>query len=341
MSPNEHSNNRNKLIPKKSTSIRLGDLFRRRRNELDLSLESVERATHIRTKYLELIESGNYADLEDNVYSKGYVKNYAELLGFDTKEILRLYSQERHEYENSQGIKHTKDKKSGLKPIDSQTFTVTPKTFLVGLASLFVVIMVGYIGWQLSKLSAPPVINLSNQEKSTVSTAYVIVSGEVDSGSDVFINDSPILTSPDGSFSDKVLLADGLNQIKITARNKFNKEASKTIAVMANLGDLKQINSTDVRKTSFDGVELQISIGDQATYIIIRADNKEVFKGTMLPGTKQLFQAKESIKLTTGNAGSTNLRLTNAIVADKAIGSLGSEGETKQDIIFAKDTNVK
>jgi hypothetical protein len=61
----------------------------------------------------------------------------------------------------------------------------------------------------------------------------------------------------------------------------------------------------------------------------------------MLPGTKQLFQAKESIKITTGNAGSTNLKITNSIVADKSIGSLGSEGETKQDIIFSKDTNIK
>lgn len=341
MSPNEHSSKSNKIIPRKSTSLKLGELFRRRRQELDLSLESVERTTHIRIKYLELIEKGNYTDLEDNVYSKGYVKNYAELLGFDTKEILRLYAQERHDYDLSQGIGRNKAKKSSLKPIDSQTFTVTPKTFLVALASLFLLIMVGYVGFQLSKLSAPPAINLSNQEKSTVSTSYVIVSGEVDSGSDVFINDSPILTSPDGSFSDKVLLADGTNQIKVTARNKFGKEATKTIVVVANLGEIKKINSTDVRKSTFDGVELQVSIGSQASYIIVKSDNKEVFKGTMLPGTKQLFQAKESIKLTTGNAGSTNLQITNSIVADKSIGSLGSEGETKQDIIFSKDTNIK
>lgn len=341
MSPNEHSNNPSKIIPRKSTSLKLGELFRRRRHELDLSLESVERTTHIRIKYLELIENGNYTDLEDNVYSKGYVKNYAELLGFDTKEILRLYAQERHDYDLSQGIGRTKAKKSSLKPIDSQTFTVTPKTFLVALASIFLLIMVGYVGFQLSKLSAPPAINLSNQEKSTVTTSYVIVSGEVDSGSDVLINDSPILTSPDGSFSDKVLLADGTNQIKVTARNKFGKEASKTIIVVANLGEIKQINSTELRKVTFDGVELQVTIGNQASYIIVKSDNKEVFKGTMLPGTKQLFQAKESIKITTGNAGSTNLKITNSIVADKSIGSLGSEGETKQDIIFSKDTNIK
>ncbi len=305
-----------------------------------MSLESVERATHIRTKYLELIEDGNYAELEDNVYSKGYVKNYADHLGFDTAAILRLYSQQRSQYEASHKITASK-RRAALKPIDHQTFTLTPKTLLVIMATVFVLVIVGYVAWQFSKLSAPPIINLSNQQRSDVTTSYVIVSGEVDSGSDVFINDSPILTTPEGSFSDKVLLSNGINQIKVSARNKFGKESSKTIIVNANIGELKTLSPTDVSKNTLDGVEMQVSIADQATYIVVRSDNREVFKGTMLPGTKQLFQAKESIKLTTGNAGNTSLRISNKLVADKQIGPLGSEGETKQDIIFSKDTEVK
>lgn len=340
MSPNEKPVKPSNITPRKNKNLKLGELFERRRKELRMSLESVERTTHIRVKYLELIESGDYANLEDNVYSKGYVKNYADLLGFDTKAILRIYSQERHDYELAQNIKPGK-KKASLKPIDHQTFTLTPKTFLIILASLFLIIIVGYVGWQFSKLSSPPIINLSNRDRSSVSSSFVIVSGEVDSGSDVFINDSPILTSPDGSFSDKVLLADGINQIKISARNKFGKESAKTIIVDADIGDIKSTNPTEVRKSSFDGVEMQVAISDQATYIVVRSDNKEVFKGTMLPKTKQLFQAKESIKLTTANAGNTFLRITNQIIADKALGPLGSEGETKQDIIISKETDVK
>lgn len=340
MTPNEQPTHADKLIPKKSASLRLGGLLKRRREELRMSLESVERATHIRVKYLELIESGNYAELEDNIYSQGYVKNYAEHLGFDTKEILRLYNQERRSHDANYDLKGAKKNKSGLRPIDSQAYTLTPKTFLIGLASIFVIIMASYVGWQLSKLSAPPVINLTNQERSRLNNSYVIVSGEVDSGSDVFINDSPILSTADGSFSDKVLLVEGTNQIKISARNKFGKETAKTIIVEADLKDLKDYNSTEVSKNKVDGVELQVAINNQATYIVVRADNKEVFRGTMLKGTKQLFKAKDNIKLTTGNAGNTVLHFTNQVVADKTIDNLGAEGEPKQDIIIAKDTNL-
>lgn len=110
MSPNEKPVKPNNITPRKNKNLKLGELFERRRKELRMSLESVERTTHIRVKYLELIESGDYANLEDNVYSKGYVKNYADLLGFDTKAILRIYSQERHDYELAQNIKPGKKK---------------------------------------------------------------------------------------------------------------------------------------------------------------------------------------------------------------------------------------
>ena len=61
----------------------------------------------------------------------------------------------------------------------------------------------------------------------------------------------------------------------------------------------------------------------------------------MLPGAKQLFQAKESVRISTSNAASTNVVVTNSKVAGKDIGQIGSEAEPKQDILFAKDTNIQ
>ncbi len=341
MSPNEHPSRPLKKARTPSTSLRLGLLMRKRRRELELSLEDIERVTYIRRKYLRLIEAGDYVSLPDDVYSRGYVKNYADQLGFDSKKILKIYTDERHNDSLHTTKPITSRASAGLMPIGSPTYTITPRKIFVLLTSLFVFIMVGYIGWQFSQLSVPPVINLVNQPQSIVNSSFVIVSGEVDSGSDVFINNSPILTSTDGSFSDRVMLVDGSNQIIITARNKFGKESSKTIVVETKLDTPRSALPTNVAPASFDGVEVQVSIGPQATYLVVKADGKEVFKGTMLPGSKQLFSAKESIKLTTGNAGSTAVVITNAVLANKDIGSLGSEGEPKQDIIFNKDTNIK
>jgi len=340
VSPNERPKPISKISSPKKTSLRLGDLFHKRRTELKLSLDQIERSTHIRKKYLKLIEAGDYGNLANDVYTRGYVKNYADHLGFDTKEILKLYSAERSEYDAASGLPK-QNKKSVLKPIDSQVFAITPRTILFAITSVFVLAMVAYVGWQLSQLSAPPTIRLANQERTATNSSFVIVSGEVDSGSDVFINDSPILSSPDGSFSDRVMLVNGSNQIKVSAKNKFGKESAKTIIVDAKIAGIKEASNTDVRNTTFDGVEVSIKAGSQAVLITVVADSREAFKGTMLPNSKQLFQAKDSIKISTGNAGSTSVTITNSLVANKNIGTLGAEGESKKDIIFNKDTNVK
>lgn len=130
MSPNEKP----KYIVKsgnsnKKNELKLSDLFSRRRKELELSLDDIEKNTHIRKKYLRLLEKGDYANLSNDVYTRGYVKNYAEFLGFDTKEILKLYSSERLQYEQTIGIHNKKSKSKSLNPIDSQTFTITLKQF--------------------------------------------------------------------------------------------------------------------------------------------------------------------------------------------------------------------
>ena len=338
MTQNESNSQQNKKISLGRNGLRLGELLQKRRKELKLSLDEIERDTHIRRKYLKLIEAGDYSALPNDVYSRGYVKNYSEHLGFDTKEILRLYSQERHQYTESSG--NTKPPARTLKPIDSQTYTITPRSILVILTSLFVLIMVGYVGWQLSQLSTPPIISLTNQEKSTVNSSFVIISGEVDGGSDMFINDSPILTTPDGSFSERVTLVEGSNQIKITAKNKFGKETTKTIIVESKASST-QAAAAKIKTEKFDGVEVLIAVDNQTAFITVEADGKSVFKGTMLPGSKQLFTAKDRITITTSNAGSTQVRLTNSVVADRDFGAVGRQGEAKQDIIFTKDTEVK
>jgi hypothetical protein len=150
-----------------------------------------------------------------------------------------------------------------------------------------------------------------------------------------------ILSAPDGSFSDRVMLVNGSNQIKISARNKFGKESTKTIIVESTAEGIDKVTPTEVNKNKIDGVEISIEAGQQAIYINVKSDGLEVFKGTMLPGSKQLFKAKDSIKLSTGNAGNTSVTLTNSLVANKNIGTLGPEGEPKQDIIFNKDTNIQ
>lgn len=67
----------------------IGDLFKQRRKELNLSLKEAENATSIRINYLQAIEEGEVQKLISPVYAQGFVKQYAIFLGMDADKIIK------------------------------------------------------------------------------------------------------------------------------------------------------------------------------------------------------------------------------------------------------------
>jgi len=72
----------------------LGQLLKKARIERGLTLDDIQETTKIRKRYLELIEEGNYKPLPGNFYVRAFIKSYAEAVGLDPNETLRLYSNE-------------------------------------------------------------------------------------------------------------------------------------------------------------------------------------------------------------------------------------------------------
>ena len=67
----------------------LGQHFRERREESNLTLKEVENATSIRMSYLQAIEDGRAEDLISPVYAQGFLRQYAIFLGMDGDDILK------------------------------------------------------------------------------------------------------------------------------------------------------------------------------------------------------------------------------------------------------------
>ncbi|MCL6632738.1 MAG: DUF4115 domain-containing protein [Alicyclobacillus herbarius] len=67
----------------------VGETLRRRREEMGLDLNQVEQMTKIRKRYLMAIEQGDWSSLPGEVYGRGFVRSYAEVLGLDGLELLR------------------------------------------------------------------------------------------------------------------------------------------------------------------------------------------------------------------------------------------------------------
>jgi cytoskeletal protein RodZ len=67
----------------------IGDLFKQRRKEMNLSLKEVENATSIRMGYLQAIEDGEMNKLISPIYAQGFVKQYATFLGIDADQVIK------------------------------------------------------------------------------------------------------------------------------------------------------------------------------------------------------------------------------------------------------------
>ncbi|WP_164472633.1 helix-turn-helix domain-containing protein [Cohnella candidum] len=72
----------------------LGALLRKAREQRGYTLDDVQEATKIRKRYLEAIETGDYKVLPGSFYVRAFVKTYAETVGLDAEEVLRLYQKE-------------------------------------------------------------------------------------------------------------------------------------------------------------------------------------------------------------------------------------------------------
>lgn len=70
-----------------------GTRLRQAREKLGLTHDEVERATRIRTRYLEALERGELETLPSSVQARGFLHNYAEFLGLDTESILLQYAE--------------------------------------------------------------------------------------------------------------------------------------------------------------------------------------------------------------------------------------------------------
>lgn len=67
----------------------LGEMFRKKREEMHLSLKEVENATSIRMVHLQAMEEGIVDQHLSAVYALGFIKQYASFLGFDGERIIK------------------------------------------------------------------------------------------------------------------------------------------------------------------------------------------------------------------------------------------------------------
>src|SRR4051812_39519824 len=99
---------------------RLGEILRTEREKRGITLDQAAADTRIREKFLTALEDDDHKSLPGTVYTKGFLRNYAEYLGLGGDELVVLFHQER-------GMPLEPSRRyNTLKPIGSRSLVFTP-----------------------------------------------------------------------------------------------------------------------------------------------------------------------------------------------------------------------
>lgn len=100
----------------------LGRMLREKREHLGISLDELQTRTKIRKRYLIALEDGDWDLLPGDVYARGFVRSYAEVVGLDGKELLTSYIDD-----NPTPTEHTVDAPKNDSPSEDKPSVSAPK----------------------------------------------------------------------------------------------------------------------------------------------------------------------------------------------------------------------
>lgn len=319
-----------------------GEMLQNRRQRMGYTLMQVARALQINKTYLEFLEREEFDSLPPPVYVFGFLKRYARFLKLDQNVVLRRFKTEA----SIAGNLHPQDKekqyitKSILRRISP--LAVNPRALKIAVIVLAVIGFFIYLGWEFFGFSAPPDLKVvAPQNNERINTDSVFVVGQVDIGSEIFINGQPIFIDPQGAFREEIILSEGLNIIEVVARNKLGKTRREERNILVNLpedateGHREEGSSEEGAGEESEELVLTVEIRESATWVSIDTDGTNTFQGTMLPGASQDFKAQEMISITSGKAGHTYITFQG-----KELGSLGEPGEVVRDVKFTRELGV-
>jgi cytoskeleton protein RodZ len=286
----------------------IGQSIREQRESLGLTLNDVERFTHIRLHHLQAIEEGNLKALPSPVQGRGMIDSYASFLDLDTQSILLRFAeglqvrrQERVESQlpEKRKKKAEKTRKPAVSPQGRSWKRLISPDLLVGGGIIIVLVVFGI--WTTSRV-------IAQRNKESEATIPAI---------------SAVLAATPSR----------------TVTNTENPEQPGTPVPPQSTGPTEdvpsgtsvQVTDAEVNMPAGSDAPLQVYIvAQQRAYLRVTVDDKVEFNGRVSPGNAYPFSGDDSIELLTGNSAALQIFFN-----QEDLGILGTFGQVS-DVIFTQ-----
>ncbi len=248
----------------------IGNRLRERRELLSLTLDEIERHTHVRKYYLSVIEAGRFDDLPSPVQARGMLSNYASFLDMDTEATLLRFADalqaRRAERQAALPATQTASKRRIEMPLLIRRLISPDLLFGGGMIVLLFTLTVWGAARIFSKESA--------------------TSGQAPSISDVLL-DSPI--SPTPTATEDLALPTNVD-VEEVPDGEETLTPTETSA-------LDEVPTT---------LQLTISVLER-TFVRVTVDGAVAKEGRVLPGFAQTFYGARRIEVLTGSGSAIEI----------------------------------
>jgi cytoskeletal protein RodZ len=246
----------------------VGKLLQRQRELLGLSLEDIERHTHLRQHYLQALEAGDLQGLPSPVQARGMLNNYAAFLGLDPEPLLLRFADGLQARLQAKRAVQTEHRFSTPRPEQSSPVPVrhiiSSDMLIGGSIALFLIV---FVVWGAIRIF------------STVSTS------------------APTATAPS--------IADVLLATSTASETPTPLPPSATAPAPQQLFPTFPVATGTITGTvpgpQQVGVQVYLTIRQRA-YMRVTVDGKVEFDGRVTPGSAYPFVGGSQVEVLTGNA---------------------------------------
>ncbi|MFQ5401387.1 MAG: helix-turn-helix domain-containing protein [Anaerolineae bacterium] len=293
----------------------LGHILREARENRGLTLAEVEKQTRIRVKFLEALESGNYAKLPTPAHVRGFLRNYARFLDLDPQPLINRFQ-------------HT---------FEQQVTAVASATVLESTEEATVPLPAGHTFFDPVNLD---VYDGRGRSSESVVRLVIIVALVIALG--LVINRFVPLFS--GNSDDTEALKQGITEaVQDLTSNIGTVDTALEPAPQSTLAASQPITSTSRNipgellptpsptrpqlPATMETIRLKLEITER-TWMEVTIDGDVVFTGIAKKGDPPYeWEAEEEAKVVTGNA----IGIV-ATVNDIQLGRLGGRGEDREEV---------
>lgn len=183
-------------------------------------METVSRELHIKKENLEALENADWQSLPEPAYVQGFIKNYSDYLGLDSKYLLALYRREYDPKKHPQNISVFEKNKQ---------FFLTPTRIGAIAFIMIVLVFASYIFLQYTSILKSPTLTLTSPPDNQTTTIPVTqIAGKTEAGATVSLNGEFIAVDEQGNFKEEFELNDGQNLIEIIAAKRLSPKTKIT-----------------------------------------------------------------------------------------------------------------